>query len=578
VTDIDTVASATAAGVPQDPASRDAALGDALVGAGKLAPRDLERAQAASAELGNRLPDVLVQLGLVSEADLAQARAQLHDVPLLHADDFPQTLPELPGVQRGFLVLHHVLPLAIEDGVLSVALADPGDAFVLKALRLASGLQPRAAVATAAEIDKALAERSEAGGEGEDAADADVDSGEFVEHLRDLASEAPVIRMVNTLIGRVIELRASDIHLEPFEDGLHLRYRVDGALDTAEVIAPRLGAAVASRIKLLAHLDIAERRLPQDGRIRTRVKGREIDLRVSTVPSVHGESVVMRVLDRTAVRLSLQDMGIPADTLALLREMLVRPHGILLVTGPTGAGKTTTLYAGLSELDAATQKIVTVEDPVEYQLPGIVQIQVHAQIGLSFANALRSILRQDPDVVMIGEMRDGETAQIAVQAALTGHLVLSTLHTNDAASAVIRLVDMGVERFLITSTVNGVVAQRLVRTLCSQCKAPEAPDPAWLQRTGLHRHLAPGAPVYQPRGCPACRGTGYRGRLGIYELMVIDDALRRAIGEGADASALQALALQRGMRPLHDDGLRRVAAGLTTVEEVLRATQDAGDA
>lgn len=578
MTDIDTVASATAAGAPQEAASRDAALGDALVGAGKLAPRDLERAQAASAELGNRLPDVLVQLGLVSEGDLAQARAQLHGVPLLRADEFPSSLPELPGVQPGFLALHHVLPLAIEDGVLSVALADPGDAFVLKALRLASGLQPRAAVATAAEIDKALAERSDASGEDAAAEGGDVDTGEFVEHLRDLASEVPVIRMVNTLIGRVIELRASDIHLEPFEDGLHLRYRVDGALDTAEVIAPRLGAAVASRIKLLAHLDIAERRLPQDGRIRTRVKGRELDLRVSTVPSVHGESVVMRVLDRTAVRLSLQDMGIPADTLALFADMLARPHGILLVTGPTGAGKTTTLYAGLSELDAGTQKIVTVEDPVEYQLPGIVQIQVHAQIGLTFASALRSILRQDPDVVMIGEMRDGETAQIAVQAALTGHLVLSTLHTNDAASAVIRLVDMGVERFLITSTVNGVVAQRLVRTLCSQCKTAEVPDPAWLQRTGLHRHLAPGAPIYQPRGCPACRGTGYRGRLGIYELLVIDDALRRAIGEGADAGALQALALQRGMRPLHDDGLRRVAAGLTTLEEVLRATQDAGDA
>ncbi len=560
------------------PDTADQRLGHSLVAAAKLAPRDLERAQAASAELGKRLPDVLVQLGLVSEADIAAARAQLHGLRLLASDDFPAELPEVPGLQRGFLLGHHVLPLAVDALGLHVALPDPDDAFVQKALRLATGLPLQVVLATPADIDKALAERADGADPDNAAGDAEPDSGEFVEHLRDLASEAPVIRMVNTLIGRVIELRASDIHLEPFEDGLHLRYRVDGTLATAEVIAPRLGAAVASRIKLLAHLDIAERRLPQDGRIRIRVKGRELDLRVSTVPSVHGESVVMRVLDRTAVRLSLPDMGMPDDTLALLRDMLARPHGILLVTGPTGAGKTTTLYAGLAALDAATQKIVTVEDPVEYQLPGIVQIQVHAQIGLTFANALRSILRQDPDVVMIGEMRDGETAQIAVQAALTGHLVLSTLHTNDAASAIVRLVDMGVERFLITSTVNGVVAQRLVRSLCAQCKQPFTPDPAWLQRTGLQRHLAPGAPLYEPRGCPACRGSGYRGRLGIYELLVIDDALRRAIGEGADAGTLHTLAQQRGLRPLHDDGLRRVAAGLTTLEEVLRATQDASDA
>ncbi|MFT3817649.1 MAG: ATPase, T2SS/T4P/T4SS family [Rubrivivax sp.] len=557
----------------------DARLGESLVRAAKLAPRDLERAQAASAELGKRLSDVLVQLGLVSEADIAATRAQMHGLRLLTGDDFPAELPEVPGLQRGFLLGHHVLPLALEGGRLSVALPDPDDAFVQKALRLATGLPLQVAVAAPGEIDKALTDRAaEAATEDGADADGDVDSGEFVEHLRDLASEAPVIRMVNTLIGRVIELRASDIHLEPFEDGLHLRYRVDGALDTAEVIPPRQGAAVTSRIKLLAHLDIAERRLPQDGRIRTRVKGRELDLRVSTVPSVHGESVVMRVLDRTAVRLSLEDMRMPADTLARFAEMLARPHGILLVTGPTGAGKTTTLYAGLSRLDAGAQKIVTVEDPVEYQLPGIVQIQVHAQIGLTFANALRSILRQDPDVVMIGEMRDGETAQIAVQAALTGHLVLSTLHTNDAASAVIRMVDMGVERFLITSTVNGVVAQRLVRMLCEHCKAPETPDPAWLRSTGLQRHLSPGAPVYRAVGCAQCRGSGYRGRLGIYELLVVDDAMRRAIAEGADAGALQALAVKGGMLSLHEDGLRRAAAGLTTVEEVLRATQDAGDA
>lgn len=554
-----------------------APLGEHLVKAGKLATRDLERAQAAALELGKALPDVLLQLGLVSEHDLAQARAGLHGLALLTADEFPAVVPDVPGLQKTFLQTHHVLPLAVDEATLSVALPDPDDGFVLKALHLASGREVMASVAAASDIDKALADRGpdDAAGAGPEG---DVDSGEFVEHLRDLASEAPVIRLVNHLIARVIDLRASDIHLEPFDDGLHLRYRVDGALETSEVIPPRQGAAVASRIKLLAHLDIAERRLPQDGRIRTRIKGREIDLRVSTVPTVHGESLVMRVLDRTAVRLSLDDMGIPADTLAQLHGMLARPHGILLVTGPTGAGKTTTLYAGLSTLDAGSTKIVTVEDPVEYQLPGIVQIQVHAQIGLTFANALRSILRQDPDVVMIGEMRDGETAQIAVQSALTGHLVLSTLHTNDAASAVIRMVDMGVERFLITSTVNGVVAQRLVRSLCPSCKRPEPAEADWLRTTGLDRHLQQGAPLYRAVGCNACRGTGYRGRMGIYELLIVDDSLRRAITDGADATTLQALAVRGGMKPLHEDGLRRVAAGLTTYEEVLRATQDAGDA
>ena len=559
--------------------SSDQALGELLVELGKLGARDLERALAAREELGQRLPDILVQLGLVSELDMAQARSRLHGVPFVAAEDLPDAGPELESLPAAFLATHRALPLARDGDTLSVAVADPGDAYLLKALRLATGMQLQVSVAAPSAIDRALAERGSATAD-EQASDADedVDSGEFLENLKDLASEAPVIRLVNNLIGRVVDLRASDIHLEPFDDGLHVRYRVDGALDTAEVLAPRQGAAVTSRVKLLAHLDIAERRLPQDGRIRTRVKGRELDLRVSTLPSVHGESVVMRVLDRASVRLGLADMGLADDTLGQLQAMLARPHGILLVTGPTGAGKTTTLYAGLSQLDAATNKIVTVEDPVEYQLPGIVQIQVHAQIGLSFAHALRSILRQDPDIVMIGEMRDGETAQIAVQAALTGHLVLSTLHTNNAASAVVRLLDMGVERYLITSTVNGVVAQRLVRTLCPACKEAYVPGPEWLRSTGLQRHVAPGAPLYRARGCAQCRGTGYRGRAGIFELLVVDEAMRRAILDGADASALHALATQAGMRTLHDDGLRRVAAGATTIEEVTRVTQDQGDA
>ena len=556
----------------------DQALGELLVEQGKLGARDLERALAARDELGQRLPEILLQLGLVSETDMALARSRLHGVPYVAPADLPETWPEVEGLRPAFLATHRVLPLAREGTTLSVALADPGDAFVLKALRLASGLDIQVSVAASTDIDKALSERSAAAAVGEEGDESEVDASEFRENLKDLASEAPVIRLVNTLISRVVDLRASDIHLEPYDDGLHVRYRVDGALDNAEVLAPRQGAAVTSRIKLLAHLDIAERRLPQDGRIRTRVKGRELDLRVSTLPSVYGESVVMRVLDRNSALLNLDDMGMQPETLAQFKAMLARPHGILLVTGPTGAGKTTTLYAGLASLDALTNKIVTVEDPVEYQLPRIVQLQVQAQIGLTFAGALRSILRQDPDIIMIGEMRDGETAQIAVQAALTGHLVLSTLHTNNAASAVIRMLDMEVEPFLITSTVNGVIAQRLVRNLCGRCKQPYHPEAAWLQSTGLHRHLAPGAPLYRSVGCPECRGTGYRGRSGLYELLVVDDALRRAIMEGADATALHALAVRAGMVPLHEDGLRAVARGVTTHEEVLRVTHDMSDA
>ena len=550
--------------------------GEVLVRAGKLTPRDLERALAAQREMGGALDGVLVSLGLVSEPDAAQALAQHLRLPFVPADAFPDVLPELPGLQPDFLRTHRVLPLRAENGQLQVAMRAPQDAFVVKALHLSTGLDVRPAVGLASDIDKALLRQA-------DEADADAlnegtgeegDAGDFVEHLRDLASEAPVIRLVNAIIGRVIELRASDIHLEPFDDGLHVRYRIDGVLHPGDMVPAAQGAAVSSRVKLLAHLDIAERRLPQDGRIKTRVKGRELDLRVSTVPTVWGESVVMRVLDRASVRFGLDDMGFEADTLARFKQLIHRPHGILLVTGPTGSGKTTTLYAALATLDAATQKIITVEDPVEYQLEGINQIQVHPQINLSFANALRSILRQDPDIIMIGEMRDGETAQIAVQSSLTGHLVLSTLHTNTAASAVVRMQDMGVERYLITSTVNGVLAQRLVRRLCPHCKTPVQPAPALLQSSGLGRFLPAGQPMYQATGCEHCRGTGYQGRGAIHELLVVDETLRSAILQGHDAGALQALAVQGGMLTLYDDGLRKVAAGVTSLDELLRVTQD----
>ncbi|UCG99602.1 MAG: Flp pilus assembly complex ATPase component TadA [Burkholderiales bacterium] len=554
-------------------------LGQRLVAEGKLSARDLDRALAAQRETGGLLGRVLVRLGLVTELDVAQALAAQTRLPLLLADAFPAVLPVIKQVAPAFFRTHRILPLDVRDETLQVVMATPQDEFALQALRLATGLKISTAIGIESEIDAALARGLE--DEGEEGSDADqldaASASDFVEHLRDLASEAPVIRLVNVLIGRVTDLRASDIHLEPFDDGLHVRYRIDGVIDTYEVIEPRLAAAVVSRMKLLAQLNIAERRLPQDGRIKTRVKGRELDLRVSTVPTVHGESVVLRVLDRASVRFSLADLGFSPDTLAGFEALLARPHGILLVTGPTGSGKTTTLYGALSKLDANALKILTVEDPVEYQLDGINQIHVHPQIGLTFASALRSILRQDPDIIMIGEMRDGETAQIAVQSALTGHLVLSTLHTNTAASAVVRMTDMGVERYLITSTVNGVLSQRLVRRLCQHCRRPADLPAEVVASSGLARVLQPGQAALTAPGCAHCRGTGYWGRSAIHELLLVDDVIREAILRGADASQLHELARRGSLVTLYEDGLRKVAAGATSLEEVMRVTQDQSD-
>lgn len=552
-------------------------LGEMLLSAGKLTPRDLDRALAAQIEMGGLLGRVLVRLGVVSELDVANALAHQLQLPLVLASDFPALPPEIPGLQPDFAQNHGIVPLSISESGVTVAMVTPQDAFLIKAMKLATGRVVFPCIAMESDIEKALAP-AETNQQEDAPSPLDGDSGDFVEHLKDLASEAPVIRLVNAIIGRVIDMRASDIHLEPFDDGLHVRYRVDGVIATAEVVPPKHSAAVSSRVKLMAHLDIAERRLPQDGRIKTRVKGRELDLRVSTVPTVHGESVVMRVLDRSAVRFSLEDMGFAPDTLQQFNSLLARPHGIVLVTGPTGSGKTTTLYAALSKIDANAHKIITVEEPVEYQLEGINQIQVHSQIGLTFARALRSILRQDPDIIMIGEMRDGETAQIAVQSALTGHLVLSTLHTNSAAGAVVRLTDMGVERYLITSSVNGVLSQRLVRRLCNHCKAAYVPDEAVLRNSGLHRFYQPDFPIYRAVGCDHCRGSGYSGRTGVHELLVLDDALRRSILNGADAGSLHTQALAFGMLSLYDDGLRKVVEGHTSLDEVLRVTEDQSDA
>ncbi len=555
-------------------------LGQLLVEQGKISERDVERTLLAQTEMGGMFGQVLVRLGLVSEQDVAAALSALLDIPLRVATDYPADPLHLEGLSRDFLVSHSAVPLATDDAAVSFAAAVPQDPFLAKALAMALDKPVRIELGLESDIAKALQRYVQEPEEGEDQSLDDQFSGqsddEFIEHLKDLASEAPVIRLVNQLIHRALDMGASDIHIEPFEDGLHLRYRVDGVLqDFADPPPLNLAAAIASRIKLLSQMNIAERRLPQDGRIMTRVKGHELDLRVSTIPTVHGESIVMRVLDRESIRLSLASMGFSEDTLKRYRELLARPHGVLLVTGPTGSGKTTTLYASLASLDSESLKIITVEDPVEYQLPGVNQIQVQSQIDLTFARALRSILRQDPDIIMIGEMRDTETAQIGVQSALTGHLVLSTLHTNTAASAITRLEDMGVERYLITSSVNGVLAQRLVRTLCEHCKEPVEVGADYIRQTGLQRFVQGDTQqVYQARGCDRCMQTGYAGRTGIHELFLLDDAMHRVIMNGADATVLHAAARRQGMTTLYEDGLRKVVQGVTSMEEVLRVTQD----
>ena len=538
----------------------------------------LHRALRAQRQSGERFDLVLTRLGLIAEADLARLLAEFLGLPLLDPGQLPEAPLMADRLQLQFLKGNRIVPVADRGDSLLVAIADPFNTEAAAALSYLLDRPVECGVMPAGDIERALerlygrgetaaaeAGAAELGGESGQASEDDV------RRLEDMASEAPVIRLVHDLVTRAVEAQASDIHVEPREDSVRVRYRIDGVLTTVETLPLALRAAVTSRIKIMAHLNIAERRLPQDGRVKATVRGKPIDLRISTMPTMLGESVVLRILDRSSVQLDFAPLGFHGPALDRLVELLTQPNGIVLVTGPTGSGKTTTLYTALNLLNRAESKLFTVEDPIEYQLAGINQIQVQPRIGLTFAHALRSILRQDPDIIMVGEIRDLETAQMAIQASLTGHLVLSTLHTNSAAASITRLVDMGVDDYLLASTLTGVLAQRLVRRLCARCSAPADTLPPLLGRLGGRGRDLRG--LRRKVGCPACRNTGYQGRTTISELLPMTDALRRKVLERSSESALEAAAVEGGMVAMLDDGLAKALNGETTIEEVLRVTR-----
>ena len=542
-------------------------LGEILIERGKIEAEDLARALELQQERGDKLGKILVDMGLIAQRDVLAALSDQLGVPLVTIDAPPPTAPEIDGLSQRFLRQCRAYPLTLADSTLTVAMADPLDFETASALRAFSGFEVRTVLAPEQEILDAIdkhygeAERGVISGEGlDEEATADL------EHLRDMASEAPVIRLVNAMIAEAVEKRASDIHIEPFEKEFRIRFRVDGVLFNQETPPRELKAAIISRLKLMAKLNIAERRLPQDGRIKMKILGREVDLRVSTLPTLYGESVVMRLLDRSAGDFyDLRRLGFDDHMLARMEYFTSLPHGIFLVTGPTGSGKSTTLYSALKRINLPDKKIITIEDPVEYQMDGINQIHVNPQIGLTFAAGLRHIVRQDPDVIMVGEIRDRETADIAIRAALTGHLVFSTLHTNDAPSAITRLTDMGIENYLITSSLVAVLAQRLVRVICAACKAPAetvlSPDGEMVR-------------AFRGAGCSECDGRGYTSRMGIFEMMELNDDIRKLIMTDADAAVLTNAARRNGMHNLREDGWRKIRDGVTTVEEVMRVTQE----
>ena len=569
---------------PRSPAFAEH-FGAFLIARGVLDELAVQRAKRAQQTSGERFNLVLMRLGLLADQPMAQALAAYCGLPIVGVRDFPDEAVGI-DIDQAFLRTNRMVPIGDRDGVFTVALADPLNADGVAALSFLLGVPVQPVVAADGDIEKGLAQLY--GSKTEVAPPPKYDNGpsteergndDDVRRLEDLASEAPIIRLVQDLIVRAVETQASDIHIEPREDCVRVRFRIDGVLHTAETLPPANKAAIGSRIKIMARLNIAERRLPQDGRIKANVRGREIDLRISTMPTLWGESIVLRILDRSSVELDFPKLGFSGPSYNQLAQLLKQPNGIILVTGPTGSGKTTTLYTALSTLNSTERKIFTVEDPVEYQMPGVNQIQVQPKIGLTFAHALRSILRQDPDIIMIGEIRDLETAQIAIQASLTGHLVLSTVHTNSAAATVTRLLDMGVEKYLLASCLKGVLAQRLVRRLCPVCAKPSTETPMvleMLRSSGIDTGAlfkSADTSLLTACGCPACRQTGFSGRTTIYELLTTTSTVREAILASSSENVIEAAGRADGMTTLLQNGLTKSLLGQTTAEEVLRATR-----
>ncbi len=554
-------------------------LGAMLIEENLVTPEQLDVALAEQrrSDSGKRIGETLVALRFLSEPNLLRILSLQLDCPIVDLVQEPPDPAVLDVVPSEFAMKNQLIPLHRNDDTLVVAMADPLDINAMDDLELLTGMDIAPMLALGSDIrrvceqfymKKMLQDVKEAEKAIEDEDNLDVAD------LQKMAKEELVIQMVNLLINQAIQDRASDIHIEPFEKELRVRYRVDGVLHEVNAPPKRYHPAVVSRIKILADLNIAERRLPQDGRMRLRSGGRQIDLRVSTLPTLYGEGVVMRILDKQTAMLGLTELGMDPDMFISFRRLIQEPHGIVLVTGPTGSGKTTTLYASLNEIYSVEKKIVTVEDPVEYQLNGVNQIAVNPQIGLTFANGLRSIVRQDPDIIMVGEIRDHETVEISIHAALTGHLVFSTLHTNDAAGAVSRLLDMGAEPYLVASSLIGTVAQRLVRLNCAHCRVPYEEKPEVLREIGIDPALVKDNPLMKGKGCPECRGLGFRGRGGIYELITVDENVRRMIIERAPANTVKQYAMtNQAMVTMLQDGRRKALQGHTTIQEVMRVCQ-----
>ena len=558
-----------------------AKLYDDLAQTGLLSVPELDAIARVIRQPDEPVMSALSKAGIASEEKLLQALAQALQLPFTRLSEQEIDSAVRPKVPTKAVFQHNIMPVRMEDGSLLVATNDPFNLAMIESLRMVTQLRVRPALSPMADIQKALKRYYGVGAETLDeliqknVLDLDMTAVVTKEDVASDDQEASVVKFVNQIIAEAYKERATDIHLEPMENDLRIRYRVDGVLHQVPVPAQlkRFQAAIISRIKVMAGVDIAERRLPQDGRINVRSSGAEIDVRVSTIPTAYGESVSLRLLMRSSIFLGLDKLGLCPGDEKIVRKLVELPHGIVLVTGPTGSGKSTSLYAFLSTINSIDQRIITIEEPIEYELPGVNQMQVRPDIGLTFGSGLRHILRQDPDVIMVGEIRDLETAEIAIRAALTGHLVFSTLHTNDAAGAVTRLLDMGIEPFLVSSSVEAIIAQRLVRTLCPSCKTPYTPDAELLKEIGFPATDGP-VTFYRGCGCEECLFTGYRGRTGIYEILVVHEILRPLIIERAPASTIKQHACAGGMRTLRDDGWAKVLAGVTTVEEVTRVTQE----